>query len=463
MVAAVPSLISQPGSLGEVVLAAYDNLARAGVKIRPNSFFAMKTEDENRMGAFVRLEEGLYRRGNRIFARVTVNGKLTWRSTKTNKLPQGRQWKEKWERRQWLAENGFMEAPKPASGPSEGAANNQGTTAKCDVSCPRVNFLFDQYVEAGHPILTKGGLKAKAPRSIRGELYQMNPLRPFFGEKDSTAITHGDCDQYREWRNSGGYVAKFKVRGKNVTRRTRGGDRAVDLELVVLRNAFELAVRRGQLKTNPLTGRGHYNDKSTVRHCREVAPTPAGLKRIVVWLDDHGHPHDGDLAEFLAYTGLRIGEAMQTQWHTVDWHEDLLHVRRSKKGVFPFVLLLPELRRLLRRMKRKATGECLFPSPFDPSKTRDDSCFRRRLAHACKELQLPHVTPQGLRSYFVTQARQSGLSDAEIAQLIGDKTGPILIAQVYGDVRPDHLLAVARKIRLTATTRKLRRKEQRMS
>jgi hypothetical protein len=55
------------------------------------------------------------------------------------------------------------------------------------------------------------------------------------------------------------------------------------------------------------------------------------------------------------------------------------------------------------------------------------------------------------------------LSDAEIAQLIGDKTGPILIAQVYGDVRPDHLLAVARKIRLTATTRKLRRKEQRMS
>jgi hypothetical protein len=47
MVAAVPSLISQPGSLGEVVRAACDNLARAGVKIGPNSFFAMKTEDEN--------------------------------------------------------------------------------------------------------------------------------------------------------------------------------------------------------------------------------------------------------------------------------------------------------------------------------------------------------------------------------------------------------------------------------
>src|SRR5881409_622137 len=31
---------------------------------------------------------------------------------------------------------------------------------------------------------------------------------------------------------------------------------------------------------------------------------------------------------------------------------------------------------------------------------------------------LGHVTPHGLRSYFVTRARESGLSDAEIAMLI---------------------------------------------
>jgi integrase len=93
-----------------------------------------------------------------------------------------------------------------------------------------------------------------------------------------------------------------------------------------------------------------------------------------------------------------------------------------------------------------------LPSPFDPARPRDISAFRRRLAQACKKLGLPHVTPHGLRSYFVTQACQSGLTDAEIAQLIGDKTGPALIAQVYGDVRPDHLLAVARKIKLTSKT-----------
>ena len=48
----------------------------------------------------------------------------------------------------------------------------------------------------------------------------------------------------------------------------------------------------------------------------------------------------------------------------------------------------------------------------------------------------------------MTQARQSGLSDAEIAMLIGDKTGPAIVALTYGDVRPDHLLKQAQRIRL---------------
>jgi hypothetical protein len=63
------------------------------------------------------------------------------------------------------------------------------------------------------------------------------------------------------------------------------------------------------------------------------------------------------------------------------------------------------------------------------------------------------VTPHGLRSYFVTQARQSGLSDAEIAMLIGDRTGPAIIAHTYGDVRPDYLLKQAQRIRLTVQSR----------
>lgn len=135
----------------------------------------------------------------------------------------------------------------------------------------------------------------------------------------------------------------------------------------------------------------------------------------------------------------------------VDWPEGILHVKREKKGITPWVPILSEMEALLRDMKKRATSYLLFPSPFEPGKPADASAIRRRLKAACEALALGHVTPHGLRSYFVTRARESGLSDAEIAMLIGDKTGPAIIAHTYGDVRPDHLLKQAQRIRLTAT------------
>ncbi len=37
--------------------------------------------------------------------------------------------------------------------------------------------------------------------------------------------------------------------------------------------------------------------------------------------------------------------------------------------------------------------------------------------------------------------------------LIGDKNGPAIIAHTYGDVRSDHLMAQAQRIRLTVDSR----------
>lgn len=245
-------------------------------------------------------------------------------------------------------------------------------------------------------------------------------------------------------------MAKFTLRGKPQTMATSGGKRSVDLELVVLANALGLAVRRGVLNSNPLAGRSRYTCASEVRHCREVAPTPEGLAKIAAWLrgrDEHGV---ADLVCFLAYSGLRIGEALAMEWEMVDWAEKILHVKREKRGILPWVPILSEMEALLRDMQKRKTSYLLFPSPFKAEKAREASAIRLRLKAACEALGLGHVTPHGLRSYFVTRAREGGLSDAEIAMLIGDKTGPAIIAHTYGDVRPDFLLAQAQRIKLTA-------------
>jgi integrase len=231
--------------------------------------------------------------------------------------------------------------------------------------------------------------------------------------------------------------------------RLKRGTPSVDLELTILGSVFNLAVRRGTLKSNPLVGRGRYSVAEDVRHCREVAPTPEGLKQIEYSLRERSEHGAADVVCFLSFSGLRIGEALPLDWEAVDWGEKITHVQREKRGIMPWVPILPEMESLLCAMQKRSASHLLFPSPFDPNKVRSGSAFRDRLAAACRSLGIGHVTPHGLRSYFVTQARQSGLSDAEIAMLIGDKTGPSIVALTYGDVLPDYLLKQAQRIRLT--------------
>ena len=370
--------------------------------------------------------------GKKIFARVRDKGRLTWKSTKTDKAKDAGKWLRKWRKDHWMIANGIE--PK-------GVVLQRGRVS--------VGEILDEYTKAGLPTRK---MQTKRPVTVAKELRFMRPVRSYFGDTPAAALTLGDCDKYFAWRKSGGFVTEVKLRnGKGRKCRTRGGKRAVDIELGVLGNALNLAERRGLIAGNPIARRGRYTSAADVRHCREVAPTPEGLQAIIGWLRKNNDTAIADLTAFLAYSGLRIGEALPLKWQAVNLGEGLVNVQREKKGCNPWVAILPEMETLLSEMQTRATSDLLFPSPFDVSKSRDQSAVRHRLAAACKKRKIGHVTPHGLRSYFVTQARQSGLTDAEIAMLIGDKTGPAIIAHTYGDLRPDHLLAQARRIRLSVS------------
>lgn len=371
--------------------------------------------------------------GHSLYARVRDKGRLTWKSTEADTLTDARKWLRKWRHDNWLLRNGFE---------PEGVVLQRGRATVAEV--------LDEYVAAGCP--TRKG-KTKNPQTVKNELRFMRPVRQHFGNLPAAGLILGDCDKYRAWRSKGGYIATFTVRGHSFTKPTKGGNRIVDAGLQVLTNALNLAVRRGVLKANPLMGRGRYTSADEVRHCREVAPTPEGLQKIIGWLRERNDVAVADLVAFLAYSGLRIGEALPLTWQVVNLDEGLVNAKRKKRGVNPWVAITPELEALLRDMQTRRTNAAgepsrlLFPSPFDVTKPRDHSAVGHRLTAARKKLKLPHVTPHGLRSYFVTQARQCGLTDAVIAGLIGDKSGPALIASTYGDLRPDHLLAQALLIR----------------
>ena len=371
--------------------------------------------------AFERLGESLYWKGGKIVARVRVNGKPTWRSTGTDNPAEARKWLKKWKSEEWAEEHGFE--------PKGVVLHRQQV---------KVSAILEDYLAAGCPARNA---QPKSQATTRNEKFFLSPVSVYFGDKLAAAVHLGDCDKYRDWRLSGGYVSSYKVRGGHPrTMRTSGGNRTVDLELTVLSNALGLAVRRNVLKANPLAGRGRYSIRSEIRHCREVAPTPEGLKQIETWLRSKNELAIADVVCFLAYSGLRVGEALPLTWGNVNWSEKLLHVKREKKGIVPWVPILTEMEALLRDMKKRSTeakdlaakeleslavantskqspeetaalvekmrrlvsSELLFPSPFAPLQPRDVSAIRHRIKAACKKLEIGHVTPHGLRSYFVT-------------------------------------------------------------
>ena len=289
--------------------------------------------------------------------------------------------------------------------------------------------------------------------TVERERRHFKSLREWWGIRNPHGINLGDCDAYKDWRLSGGFISSYEIRGHKHTKRAPGGTRAVDIELCTLSSVFHLARRRGRIRNNPLQGRSSFVPAGDVKHCREFAPTPKELHDIEQWLRDQGRHDVGDFASFLAFTGLRIGEALRRCWSEVNWEDEVMDVKRSKKGVFPWVAITPALSTLLLQMKRRAEEEelvsdLMFPPMrgiFEGNRKRDASAIRRWLKKACTALNIRHVTPHGLRSYFVTSCR-STLTDAEIAMAIGDKSGPSLISSTYGDVRPDAFLAQIRTI-----------------
>jgi integrase len=83
------------------------------------------------------------------------------------------------------------------------------------------------------------------------------------------------------------------------------------------------------------SGRGRYSLASEIPLCREIAPTPDGLKQFEDYLHSWNEQTIANLVCFLACSGLRIGEGLPLTWGAVNWGEQIPQVRREKREMTP--------------------------------------------------------------------------------------------------------------------------------
>ena len=185
----------------------------------------------------------------------------------------------------------------------------------------------------------------------------------------------------------------------------------------VLSRAWSDARERGYVTKNPW---------SRLRLPRVPETTvpwvePRDLERILDATTEFQRPY----LRFLAWTGLRVGEAEQLRRDDVDLDRATLHVRHGKtRGSRRSVPLTPETVALLQGQPVREDGLLWEP--------RERHGSLHALSRACHHLKLPPLTLHQLRHVYASHLVVAGAPPTVVASLLGHVDGGALVLRLYG-------------------------------
>ena len=157
-------------------------------------------------------------------------------------------------------------------------------------------------------------------------------------------------------------------------------------------------------------------------------------------------PRVADLAEFLAYSGMRINsEAVLVTWEDIDWKRKEIIVRGNpdtgtKNSEIRRIPIIPDMEALLSRLKEKLGG-------IETGCIMQVGKCNEALARACKDVGISKLTHHDLRHLFATRCIESGVDIPTVSRWLGHKDGGALAMKTYGHLRNEHSQEMARKVK----------------
>ena len=219
----------------------------------------------------------------------------------------------------------------------------------------------------------------------------------------------------------------------------------VNNSIGTLRAVFDEAIRTGARFSNPAASLSWMK----VRQKRLELPSREEFLKFVDVIRNAGARQSKDCANlvcFLAYSGLRIGEAKHVTWADADFARRQLHIRgdaqtATKNGETRFVPMIPELERMLTELRAEHPNE-----PPTASVMRVFEC-QNSMTHAASKIGMKRITHHDLRHLFATICIESGVDIPTVSRWLGHKDGGALCMKTYGHLRQDHSLAQAQRVR----------------
>jgi integrase len=355
-----------------------------------------KTWEKTRLQYLVRHKSGAY------YARVYAGGKEVWKSLGTShfSVAQAK-----------LAE--FLKEHRERIGHSNGEVSAKMTFGEAaDI---HLRNLDDN-----------PRIKPRTRHYWRQRLDALLKSWPGLNEAEVRKIRPADC---KEWAST--YARTASPTNYNNT-------------VALLRHILNVAIEAGVIYADSAA-----NLKRTPIRAKEIVlPSTEKFNALIAEMRA-GHSRDSnncaDLAEGLAYTGLRLGESHEVALRDVDLNAGEVVVRGdattgTKNWELRRVPLIPDARALFERMLSERVGESLDAKLF-----RVREC-QKALDRACKKVGAERITHHDLRHLFATRCIESGVDIPTVSRWLGHKDGGALAMKTYGHLRKEHSLAQAQRV-----------------
>ena len=256
------------------------------------------------------------------------------------------------------------------------------------------------------------------------------PLKswPGLAGKDVSRISNAEC---LDW---------------SVKNASRNCSSSHNFTVSILRRVFAIAIESGARYDNPALSAQRIKHRISKRF---QLPEYGQFEQLV---DEVRHSGSGfakpatELLQFLAYGGMRIGEAKYVAWGDCDFKRGEIIVKGdpqtgTKNSETRTVPMIPDMRKLLERMRSERQNEGL-----EITVMRVWKC-QRSIDRAAKVLGLTRITHHDLRHLFATRCIESGVDIPTVSRWLGHKDGGALAMKTYGHLRNEHSQAMAQKVK----------------
>ena len=240
-------------------------------------------------------------------------------------------------------------------------------------------------------------LANKRPRTAKRDVVSLGPLQRFFGDKFLSEINPFSIEKYK---------VKRKEDGVSV--------RTINIELACLRHMFNMAMKWGKAKKNPV-------------HEVKLFKEPEGKDRILSYEEEERlfdvvrsskrARHLEPVIMTAIQTGMRKGEVLGLRWECVDFTNRIITVEGTKSGYVRKIPMSEKLTGNLEGVRRGKHGEFVF----EDSKGRPYKGFRTAWDHALLKAGIEGLTFHSLRHTFGTRLGMKGADIATIQELMGHR------------------------------------------